>query len=146
MNTELEQVLHHEIPLTKALGLRVREASPELVRLYLPIEPNLNHKATAFGGSLYSGAVLAGWGLLWCQLRHYKLKAQIVIAASQMEYLAPVPSHFEALCIADTLALDKALRVLQKRGRAKVGLEAVISCKGEACASLYGSYGLIKAA
>jgi thioesterase domain-containing protein len=144
LNQELEKVLHHEIPLTKAMSLRVREASPELVRLYLPIEPNVNHKSTAFGGSLYSGAVLAGWGALWCTLRDLEIKAQIVIAASNMEYLLPVKTHFEAVCVPDLDEVDRAIRVLKRRGKAKVDLEAVISCNGEACASLFGTYGLIK--
>lgn len=144
MIQELEMTLHQEIPLTKAMSLRVREASPDLVRLYLPIEPNINHKKTAFGGSLYSGAVLAGWGLLWCTLQEFEIKAQIVIAGSDMEYLAPVSTHFEAICVADEEAIDKAIKVLRRHGKAKVGLESVISCQDEACASFFGTYGLIR--
>jgi thioesterase domain-containing protein len=136
--------LHQEIPLTKAMSLRVREASPDLVRLYLPIEPNINHKRTAFGGSLYSGAVLAGWGLLWCTLREFEIEAQIVIASSDMQYLLPVSTHFEAICVGDEEQIDNAIKVLKRRGKAKVELESVISCKDQACASLIGTYGLIR--
>ena len=34
MIEELERVLQNEIPLTRAMSLRVREASPDMVRRY----------------------------------------------------------------------------------------------------------------
>lgn len=59
---ELERVLHHDIPLTRDMGMRVIDWHTHTLRLHLPLAPNVNHKSTLFGGSLYCGAVLAGWG------------------------------------------------------------------------------------
>ncbi|KTC45318.1 hypothetical protein AO269_31985 [Pseudomonas putida] len=63
----LERLLHHDIPLTGDMGLRVRAWDNHCLRLHVPLAPNVNHKSTMFGGSLYCAAVLAGWG--WLHLR-----------------------------------------------------------------------------
>jgi thioesterase domain-containing protein len=60
----LESVLHHDIPLTREMGLKVLDWQEQQLRLHLPLEPTSIHKSTMFGGSLYCGAVLAGWGWL----------------------------------------------------------------------------------
>ena len=49
---ELEQVLHHDIPLTREMGIRVIDWQNHRLRLHLPLAPNVNHKSTLFGGSL----------------------------------------------------------------------------------------------
>ena len=66
---DLESVLHHDIPLTREMGLKVRDWQHGRLELHLPLQANINHKSTMFGGSLYCGAVLAGWGWLHLQLR-----------------------------------------------------------------------------
>ena len=69
---ELQHVLNHEIPLTSHLGLQVRgDADPESLSFWAAISPNLNHKSTAFAGSLNSVLTLAGWGLVWLLLKEW---------------------------------------------------------------------------
>lgn len=46
---ELEQVLHHDIPLTREMGMRVIDWHNQTLRLHLPLAPNVNHKNTLFG-------------------------------------------------------------------------------------------------
>lgn len=65
----LESILHHDIPLTREMGLSVLDWQGQQLRLQLPLAANINHKSTMFGGSLYCGAVLAGWGWLHLSLR-----------------------------------------------------------------------------
>ena len=65
----LESLLHHDIPITKALGLAVRDWSEQRLQLHAPLDANINHASTMFGGSLYCVAVLAGWGWLYLRLR-----------------------------------------------------------------------------
>ena len=64
MMKELENVLHSEIPLTREIGIEVVDYTGDSLTLKAPLEKNINHKCTAFGGSLYSVSVLSGWGLI----------------------------------------------------------------------------------
>ncbi|HXC63200.1 MAG TPA: YiiD C-terminal domain-containing protein, partial [bacterium] len=139
MKAELQEALGHEIPLTKAMGLVVEEAGPGLVRLALPLQPNHNHKHTAFGGSLYSAAVLAGWGVLWCALKERGLKAQVVVCGSGERFLKAVDGDFTAECAAAPGGLDRAFRALERKGLARVQLDSVVFCRGEACVAFQGS-------
>ena len=75
----LEQYLHRQIPLSAAMRVTVRGATLESVILAAPLEPNLNHKSTAFGGSLSALGILAAWSLVHLRLLEEGVKCEIVI-------------------------------------------------------------------
>ena len=140
---DLEAVLREEIPLTQAMGLRVAEASLARVVLAAPLEPNHNHKRTAFGGSLYSLAVLAGWSLLWIRLRDAGLDGHVVIAKSEAEYLRPVIEELVATAEADEGVMAIALEVYKRKGRAKVLLTSRIGPEGNEGLRFLGTFALV---
>lgn len=45
---EFQQLLHQQIPITKAMGFSVVEFTPSKVKVSAKLEPNVNHKSTAF--------------------------------------------------------------------------------------------------
>lgn len=65
----VEHYLHEHIPITRAMGLKVTAYDGDSVRLWAPLEPNLNHRNTAFGGSLSTLGILAGWSLLHVKMQ-----------------------------------------------------------------------------
>ena len=140
----LERTLRHEIPLTDALGLAVEEWTDRRLVVRAPLQPNLNHKCTAFGGSLYSVAVLAGWGWLWCVLEETGHSATIVIQHSRMEYKAAVEGDIRARCDgASERNLDRFLRTLDRRGRARIDLDVTVDGADDPAAVFTGSYVVI---
>jgi thioesterase domain-containing protein len=64
----LQAYLHEHIPLTRALAVEVVEVGLQRVQLAAPLAPNRNHRQTAFGGSVASLAMLAGWSWLHARL------------------------------------------------------------------------------
>ncbi len=114
----LERYLVENIPLAKAMALRVVEASTESVRLCAPLEPNQNHRDTAFGGSIASLATLACWGLAHelAQSDGFE-SAHLVVKRSVIDYLAPVDKEFESLCILDSQAAWSRCQKALARGR-----------------------------
>ncbi len=132
------------MPLSRAMGLRVLEAGQEKVRLSFPLEPNLNVHGTAFGGSLYTAALLAPWGLLWCLLRQRGLAADVVVAASGERFLAPVGDAFVAECSAPRGSFDRSLKVLRAKGRARVEAQSEVYSGGRLCVVLNATFGLFK--
>lgn len=125
MNTEsrhLERVLHQDIPLTLGMGLKVLSWHERQLRLYMPLDPNINHKSTMFGGSLYCGAVLAGWGWMHLRLREAGIDdGHIVIQEGQISYPLPVTSNAIAICDApDDTVWERFLRTYQRYGRARL--------------------------
>ncbi len=138
---ELQQVFHTEIPITRTIGLTVSRLTPREIEVCAPLMPNMNHKSTAFGGSLYSVAVLTGWGLLYHLLHQEVPDTHIVIFESQIFFHLPVKEDFCAISrIPDDQAVQRFLRVLRKKGRAKIALLVQIITDEGIAVSFKGTY------
>lgn len=140
----LQAVLHSDIPLTREMGMQVIDWREQCLRLQLPLAPNVNHKSTMFGGSLYCAAVLVGWGWLHLRLRDLGIDdGHIVIQEGQISYPLPVTGVAVARCPApDEKAWERFLTMYQRRGRARLTLETVVSNAGseEAAVRFSGQY------
>lgn len=147
MKQFLQDSLINKIPITTAMAISVDEASAQYVSLKAPLEGNTNHQGTGFGGSIYSLAVLAGWGLLTAWLKEQELDASVVIKTATMDYLRPVEGDLYAACgIPDGWDEDRLMRMLEKRGRAKVNLMATVTTDAGEAAALSGDYVVIRSA
>lgn len=138
----LERLLHHDIPLTGDMGLRVRAWDNHCLRLHVPLAPNVNHKSTMFGGSLYCAAVLAGWGWLHLRLGEAGLSGgHIVIQQGQIDYPLPVAGDALAVCEnIDEALWQRFLKTYRRHGRARLQLQTQV-LDGERCAVTFsGQY------
>ena len=127
MIQELEQTLHADIPITKQLGITVLCYEDETLTLSAPLEANINHKGTAFAGSINAVTTLAGWGLLWLLLQEAQLSARIVIQESTIRYRHPITQNMLATCRKPASAhLEPFFLLLQRRGMARLELQAHI--------------------
>jgi len=137
----LEPYLYEHIPLSQHLGVRVQEATTDIVRLFAPLEPNLNHRRTGFGGSISALAILAGWSLLWCRLRDRTGGHNIVIQKNTIDYLAPVTADFTATCTAPSAdRWDRFIRSFDQRGRGRVELRAEVHVEDRLVATFDGMF------
>ncbi|NBF07211.1 YiiD C-terminal domain-containing protein [Pseudomonas sp. Fl4BN1] len=129
----LESILHHDIPLTRDMGLKVLDWQAQQLRLQLPLDANVNHKSTMFGGSLYCGAVLAGWGWLHLRLKEEGINdGHIVIQEGQISYPLPVTGTAVAICAApDEKTWKKFLSMYQRYGRARLTLHTRVVNAGQ---------------
>ncbi|CAM3607049.1 Thioesterase domain-containing protein [Pseudomonas reidholzensis] len=128
----LQGVLHSDIPLTREMGLQVIAWQDRCLQLQLPLEANVNHKSTMFGGSLYCAAVLVGWGWLHLRLREAGIDdGHIVIQEGQISYPLPVTGAAIARCEApDDQTWERFVALYQRRGRARLTLHTVVSNLG----------------
>jgi thioesterase domain-containing protein len=120
----LQQRIDREIILAKPMGIIVEAANDARLVLRAPLAPNANHKGTAFGGSLYSLAVLTGWAWLTRFLATRKLDAEAVIQESSMRFLAPVHGELRAsLQIPAAADIDKFQKMLLRADRGRIRLQ-----------------------
>ncbi|MFF7707462.1 YiiD C-terminal domain-containing protein [Pseudomonas sp. NPDC007930] len=130
---DLETLLHRDIPLTRELGLTVQSWAAGRLALGLPLAPNVNHKHTLFGGSLYCGAVLAGWGWLHLALLEAgEHGGHIVIQDGHIQYPLPVRGDALAICEAPAPALwQRFLTTWRRHGRARIELATYLVEAGQ---------------
>jgi thioesterase domain-containing protein len=138
---DLERLLHTEIPLTRVMGVRVVRADQNGLTLGAALAPNLNHKRTAFGGSLNSLATLACWGLIQLLVRDHGQAITVVIQESSVQFLKPVMRDFEAICpLPPAPVIERFLHTLERKGRARLALESAICTDGEVALRFSGQF------
>lgn len=132
----LEAKLHHEIPLSKAMAIRMVSVDPEQSSVFASLGPNMNHKSTAFGGSVHSVAVVACWTLITNFLEDQDVD-YVVIQRSQIEYAEPIASDFSSQAKwASSAEREKFEKTLERKKLARAKLRATVLCEGKACAIL----------
>ncbi len=141
MMKQLQNVLHSEIPLTKHIGLTVVDHTDLSLTLHAPLENNINHKCTAFGGSIYSVLVLSGWGLIYLLLKEHNLSGHIVIQESKTQFIKPVNSDITAKCaFLSTQQIDKFICMYKRKGIARIKLTSKIIVNDKDAVIFNGSY------
>jgi thioesterase domain-containing protein len=130
-----------EFSLAKHIGIIVESADDDAVVLRAPLEPNANYKGTAFGGSLYSVAVLTGWAWVTRYLAARGLAADAVIQESSVRFLSPVQGELRACTTAPPDAqIDKFRKMLQRAGRGRIRLRVEIIYGGTLAALFEGVF------
>lgn len=141
---ELEAYLHDRMPLTRAMGVAVRAAGTEGVELYAPLEPNINHRDTVFGGSASALAILAAWSALHVRMRAAGLDARLVIRRNTMSYERPITAGFTATAAGPTGEAWTRLVATMERGRpARVNVGAQLFCEGQPVGELDGEFAVL---
>jgi len=119
----LEQLLTGQIPLGRAMALRIERLDSSGIVLAAPLAPNVNDKGTAFGGALVSLMILAGWSLPRLALRRAGLSAELVIGRCEVRFIMPVAGAFRAECDWPPAAeVDDFTGRLSATGRARLEL------------------------
>ena len=137
----LQDILLREIPLTVPIGVIVKEINENSVTLVAPLVNNVNHKSTAFGGSLYCLSVLAGWGVVYTQLEALNIKAHIVIQEGNIKHVQPVSQDIEVTCrIKSRDQIKNLIRTFKKRRIARLTLNAEIKEGAENAVIFQGKY------
>jgi thioesterase domain-containing protein len=137
----LEQFLHQQIPLSRAMGVSAIDVTAESVQLSAPLAPNLNHRATVFGGSASSVAILAAWSLLHVRLRDSFPSVSIVIQRQSMSYNRPIHGTFAARAsLAQPAEWPRFLRLLTRRGKARISVASTLEYDGEQVAFFSGDF------
>ena len=138
---EVEAYLREHIPLSASMDIRVVDAGPHGVSIEAPLEPNVNHRATAFGGSVAALAILAGWTLVQLRLRAEGLVTRTVIQKSAVTYDAPIHGAFRAVSEpVEDEAWERFTRAITRHGRGRIRVTVNVVADGRAAASFCGAY------
>jgi thioesterase domain-containing protein len=135
--TLLERTLQR-IPLTASMRVEIGAYDGYSLVLSAPLQPNVNDKGCAFGGSIASLLTLAGWGLMVLKLEAARIDCDIYVQDSTVRYLAPLWGDLRAraeIASGDGTAWDGFIAALSARGRARLRVNCRMSTEtgADAC-------------
>lgn len=125
---ELDRFLTDNIPLAGAMAVKTVSCTPHKVVLEAPLDANINHRGTVFGGSAVTLCILAAWSLLYLRLSEADSGAfRLVIQRNEMDYDAPVTGRFSATARwPEDTDWEKFMAAFRSRGRARIGVPAIL--------------------
>jgi len=136
---EAERYFHEQIPITRAMGVRVVANDENGFVIEAPVALNSNHLRTAFGGSINAVATLAAYGFLWLELND--LSVHVVVAESSIRFLRPVRETIRAICLrpaAEELAAFRSQFAAKRKAR--IALRVKVIEAGESAAEFEGTF------
>ena len=128
---ELQDYVDIHIPIVKANGFTILEARTDRVSVGGSLADHVNHRDSAFGGSLSSALILAAWGRVRQWTETFDPAAVIVIAEQRVHFGLPVLADFEAF--SRPLAPEVLVRariLLNRFGKARFTVGAAVVHRG----------------
>ncbi|MEM7276484.1 MAG: YiiD C-terminal domain-containing protein [Pseudomonadota bacterium] len=127
---KITQYLYNEVPLSKAMGIKLIKIDDSEVVLGAPLAPNRNHQGTLFGGSAASIATLACWTLVHDRMMREPVTANLVVQKAQIEYLRPCPNEVRAVaCLNSPDQWLSAVDAFNRKGKARMSLKSSLYCE-----------------
>jgi len=137
----LEAAFHELIPISKAMGVRVVSYTGDSLTTTAPLDPNINHQHSAFGGSLFSLAAMSGWGILQMKLSELLLDCNTVVMDGEVSYQSPVYDDLECTVRLPENA-DDLFAELKAKGTVRIELVATFEANGKLAMQMKGRYHL----
>ena len=138
---ELQAYLHAHIPLSKAMAVSVVAVGFESVSLSAPLQPNINHRETVFGGIASALAILAAWCLVQTRLVAEGIDCRLVIQENTMSYDQPMQGEFFAVSRLDPSEhWEKFMGMLRRKGRARIAVRSDLEYQGQCAGRFRGEF------
>lgn len=139
--SDIEEYLYYHIPITRALGVIAEAFSEKKVKFKAPLSNNINHRSTAFGGSISSLLITTGWSYLRMLFDEEENVPRIVIGRSATNYIRPVKDDFTSeLIIPEKETVEKFMGMFKRFGKARITLKAQIKNSKSVLAEFEGDF------
>jgi thioesterase domain-containing protein len=119
---ELQQKIHSAIPVSQQMQFSIEALSSGSILVSAPLAPNVNIHGTGFAGSIYSIAVLAGWGLSMHIMQQLGMEADLVVSKAEIKYRLPVTGPIECRALASEAQRREFLRIFNESGKSRLSL------------------------
>lgn len=133
--------LHTEIPVTRMMGIEVVDFCRTHAHSTAPLEANINHQKSAFGGSIATLGIVTGFVVVWGNLKIHDLKAELVIQHSETEFSKPALASIvaESRSLSDE-AIGEFIASFERTGRAQIQVTTDIFSDGKLIAKNRGTF------
>ena len=138
---EITAYINKHIPVTGSMGIAVQEVSKTSIKITAPLGPNINHRESAFGGSISTIGIISCWGLLFSRLKTIEIPTRLVIQKSSTDFLLPATGEMTGECtFPDENEFEKFLKLLKRRGKSRIYLSSQVYSENKLIAEHTGAY------
>lgn len=134
----LQNRIRTGIPLSESMQFQIASLDAESIEVIAPLAPNLNVHGTAFAGSIYSLAILAGWALATHIVEEAGADADVVVARAKIAYRTPIADGLRCVTRATKAEREAFIAGLNDKGKGFLQLEVEIG--KPVCATLEATY------
>lgn len=124
----LNDLVATRIPLARAAGIQLHLDPHGQIEARAPLAGNDNPHGSAFGGSLYTTALVAGYGQAWLMLDAAGIDATVVIQHAEADYNRAM--HGDLVARVEPVSQrvrNRFLGAIERRGRGRVALTITIA-------------------
>ncbi|MCP5158545.1 MAG: YiiD C-terminal domain-containing protein [Gammaproteobacteria bacterium] len=145
ISQEINDYLDRHVPLFQAMQARLERCEETILSIVAPLQPNINDKGIAFGGSMAALAALTGWALTRVTLSEHGEAAEIVITDSTQKFMRPVRGAIVTECLRpEAKTVEQFIQSYRQRGKARWTVEVAIRAEGELAMAFTGQYGIFR--
>lgn len=142
---EFQEFMYSNIPLTKKMDFTIEDFEDEKISVKALLKTNINHKSTAFGGSISTVLTMCGWAAVFKIIKEIDEEAHIVIQKSCVNYIKPITKDFTALYeVKNREEIQNFIKTYNKYGKARMEIETKILENESVRASFIGTYVVYK--
>ena len=121
----LNDMVQADIPLARAAGIRLARGNDDTIVAHAPLAANGNPHGSAFGGSLYVTALVAGYAQTVLLVEQANVDASVVVSQAQAEYHQPLHADISAsVAPIDAKTRTRFIKTLSRHGRGRLELTA----------------------
>lgn len=128
------------IPILKHSKLSVAKLTDNTIKLSAPLYENRNHYGSAFGGSIATIGIVAGWAILTYKIKKENIPTTLVIKSSHTEYKLPVQNDFYAEVIIEQNEWNNFKSKISEKGKAGISVTSKIISNGNICSEQQSIY------
>ena len=125
------------------MQLSLRSYDNLTLKLDAPLAPNINNKGTAFGGSIASICLFAGWAVSTIAFTDHGIgNTEIVVFQSEMTFKRPARGHLDVVAHLNPNEFNDRLARLQQGcdERLRFDVNVDLNHDGNRCATMRGVY------
>jgi len=140
---ELQLLWYQSIPISEKMGICIYQYTGKLLETRANLQANINPHDTMFAGSVYSLAVLTGWGMLHLQMREKGLDGDIIMAKGEIDYHQPITQTPAGFVHVERIKGD--LSVLHSGKRARMAVQVGVTSGQQQAATLNAQFVIMPA-
>jgi thioesterase domain-containing protein len=138
---KLQEYLYEKMPQVKSMEVEVDSVTSDSLTVSAPLEPNINHRDSVFGGSASSVSILSAWAFLHQKLASEGLSTTLVIQKNTMTYAIPITGNFSATAkLSNSNDWEKFIVMLKRKGKSRINVSSLLNYAGKDAGQFEGTF------